>query len=111
MTAPLTPATLQILLALAHGPRHGYGIRRDVEERTRGAIQLGAGTLYTALQRMSDSGWLEAVDPPPGQKADAGSRWRFYRMTRSGRVALEAELARLETDLRAARALLSRARS
>jgi DNA-binding PadR family transcriptional regulator len=49
---PLTPAVLHILLALAEGERHGYGIMREVERRNRGEVRLGPGTLYGSIKRM-----------------------------------------------------------
>ncbi len=48
----LTAVDLQILLSLASGPLHGYGIKLDVAERTEGEMQLGSGTLYEAIQRL-----------------------------------------------------------
>lgn len=104
---PLTPATFQLLLGLTKGPLHGYGLKRDVEERTGGRIRLGAGTLYAGLQRMEGEDLVVEVEPPDEKEAVASSRWRFYDITPLGRRVLEAELRRLEEDVRAARALLS----
>lgn len=103
---PLTPATLHILLTLSTGPGHGYRIKREVEERTGGAVRLGAGTLYAGLQRMTREGLIEETEPPLDAEVDPRSSWRFYEITAEGRAALEGELARLEADLKAARALL-----
>lgn len=105
---PLTPATFQILLSLTQGPLHGYGIKRDVEERTGGMIRLGAGTLYAGLQRMEDDGLIEEADTPSEMKEEASRRWRFFRITSLGRSVLKAEVRRLEADVRTARALLPR---
>lgn len=105
---PLTPVTFQILLSLARGPLHGYGMKRDIEERTDGRLRLGAGTLYAGLQRMERDGLIEESEPPEGMEAAAGSRWRFYVATALGRRVLEAELRRLEADLAAARRLVPR---
>ena len=105
---PLTPATFHILVTLADTPAHGYHIKRLVEERTRGAVRLGAGTLYSGLRRMEGDGLIEEVDAPPGEEADAGARWRFYAITRRGRAALADEVERLENDLAAARAVTPR---
>ena len=99
---PLTPATFHILLTLVDGVRHGYRIKREVEDRTGGTIRLGAGTLYEGIQRMEKKGLIEEVDAP--SEADAGSRWRFYGITVLGNAVLRAELARLESDVAAARA-------
>ena len=105
---PLTPATFHILLSVAQGPAHGYRIKRVVEERTNGAVQLGAGTLYAGISRMVRDGLIEETEPPE----DAGtlepsSRWRFYGITDVGSDVLKREIARLEADLRAARAVVS----
>jgi DNA-binding PadR family transcriptional regulator len=98
--APLTPAVFHILLALAPGGRHGYGILKDVLRLTEGAMRLGPGTLYGTLQRLMDLGWVEETSAPDG----ADERRRYYRLTRAGRRALESEVARMDTLLRTARA-------
>ena len=108
-TRPLTPATFHILLSLTHEAAHGYHIKRMVEERTNGAVLLGAGTLYAGIRRMTNDGLIEETDPPQ----DAGdveprARWRFYAITPRGREVLEGEIARLEFDLKAARAVVHR---
>jgi DNA-binding PadR family transcriptional regulator len=106
---PLTPATFHILLSLAEEPAHGYHIKRLVEERTDGAVRLGAGTLYAGLRRMEGNGLIEEVEAPEtAGDVEPGSRWRFYSITREGRDALQAEIERLEADLRAARAVVPR---
>lgn len=93
--------TLQILLALLDGPCHGYGIKLDVERRTSGAISLGSGTLYEAIQRLFDLGWIEEVPPP--STASRGRSRRCYALTDTGREALEKELAAMHEILRFAR--------
>jgi DNA-binding PadR family transcriptional regulator len=104
---PLTPATFHILLSLAHQDAHGYHIKRMVEERTGGAVQLGAGTLYAGIQRMVKDGVIEETDAPAdAADVEPGSRWRFYAITTRGRKVLDAEIRRLESDLAAARALV-----
>ena len=106
---PLTPATFHILLSVAEGPAHGYRIKRVVEERTDGAVQLGAGTLYAGIRRMVGDGLIEETEPPEDAGAvEPGSRWRFYGITDIGTNALEREIARLESDLHAARAVVPR---
>lgn len=108
-TPPLTPVTLHILLSLAEQPSHGYAIKRGVEERTNGAVRLGAGTLYAGIRRMANEGLIEEVDAPPdAEGVEPGSRWRFYAITDVGRESLEREIARLESDLEAARAIVRR---
>ena len=105
---PLTPATFHILLSLMHDVAHGYHIKRMVEERTNGAVRLGAGTLYAGIRRMRQDGLIEETDPPRDVDVEPGARWRFYAITPAGRDALEAEIARLESDLEAARAVVRR---
>lgn len=106
---PLTPATFHILLSLTQTPAHGYHIKRVVEERTDGAVRLGAGTLYAGIRRMREDGLIEETDPPAeAGEVEPGSRWRFYAITKRGRETLEAEIQRLESDLEAARALVRR---
>ncbi len=105
---PLTPATFHILLSLTRGAIHGYEIKRMVEERTRGAVLLGAGTLYAGLRRMAKDGLIQQTEAPADAPAEPGARWRFYELTPHGGEALEAEIGRLEADLEAARAAVRR---
>jgi DNA-binding PadR family transcriptional regulator len=104
---PLKPNHFHILLSCARGPVHGYGIRREVEERTGGTILISAGTLYETLQRLEDRGLIEETEAPGEGAEEASSRWRFYRTTGLGADVLAAELARLEADVQAARAQLA----
>lgn len=85
-----TPAVLHILLVLADGPLHGYGIKQEVERRAEGALHLGPGTLYEAIYRLSHQGWIEEVE------GDSVERRRVYRLTTEGRGVLRTELRRLE---------------
>jgi DNA-binding PadR family transcriptional regulator len=106
---PITPATFHILLSLTRSPVHGYEIKRMVEERTNGAVRLGAGTLYAGIRRMVDEGLIvETEAPGDGGDTEPGSRWRFYVITPHGRTVLEREITRLESDLQAARAVVTR---
>jgi len=86
--------TLQILLALVRAPRHGYGIKLDVEERTAGAVRLGSGTLYEAIQRLLANGWIVEVEAPDG--TSGGPARRFYALTEEGRAALKAEVESMQ---------------
>ena len=99
MSHPISEAVFQILLSLSDEARHGLGIAAEVEGRTDRRIQLGAGTLYTALRRMTGDGWIREVRPPEG----ADPRRRYYELTEAGRVALNAEVHRLESLVRDAR--------
>lgn len=103
---PLKPAYFHILLSVATSAAHGYGIRQAVEERTKGRIVLAAGTLYETLQRLTRDGLVEETEAPPEAEQKASSRWRFYLATPLARQVLALEVARLESDIAAARAQL-----
>jgi DNA-binding PadR family transcriptional regulator len=109
MTA-LTPAVFHVLLALAAGDRHGYAIMQEVADHTDGELRLGAGTLYGTIQRLLDLGWVSEVSGPSARSA-RDERRRYYRLTTSGRQALNAEIARLETIVRVARRVSKPAKS
>jgi DNA-binding PadR family transcriptional regulator len=93
---PLLPAVFHIMLALADGERHGYGIKREVEFRTGGVISLGPGTLYGTLRRMLADGLIE--------ESGDDERRRFYRLTDLGRKVATAEAERLANLVSVARA-------
>jgi DNA-binding PadR family transcriptional regulator len=97
----LTAAVFHVLLALAGGERHGYGILKEVLRQTEGAVRLGPGTIYGTLQRLMESGWVEESDGP---STAVDERRRHYRLTRAGRHALEAEVQRMDGLVRTARA-------
>ena len=95
---PLRPVEFHILLSLAAGERHGYGIIQDIEARGDAAVP-DVGTMYRALARMAESG-LIAASPA----ADASDERRInYRITDRGLRAAKAEARRLQTLMRAAR--------
>jgi DNA-binding PadR family transcriptional regulator len=106
---PLTPAIAHILLALADGDRHGYGIMQEVERLTSGSVRMGPGTLYGTIKRMLASGLVEEADEGPDPDLD-DERRRYYRMTPLGRAVLQAETARMEALVGAARAKRVRVR-
>jgi DNA-binding PadR family transcriptional regulator len=99
-TTPLTPAVFHILLALAGGQRHGYAILKEVARQTDGQVRMGPGTLYGTLQRMMEQ---DLVEEAPGPARPVDERRRYYQLSRSGRLALKAEVERMETLVRAAR--------
>jgi len=101
---PLTPPVFHILLALADGSRHGYGIMKEIAKHTDGELQMGAGTLYGSLQRLLDLGWVvEAAAPAPETARD--EKRRYYRLTSIGRRILGAEVRRLDGLVRVARGI------
>ncbi|HTA43085.1 MAG TPA: PadR family transcriptional regulator [Bryobacteraceae bacterium] len=99
----LSPATLHILVALAGEDRHGYGIMLEVKRQSEGQFKLGPGTLYDNLQKLMERGMVEETKAP-SQNEDP--RRRYYRLTRLGRSALSAEIARLENVVRRAKVQL-----
>ena len=101
-TNALTPIAFEILLSLARGPQHGYGIKLDIEERTAGHLSLGSGTLYQAIQRLERSG-LIAESKSVTANRDA-RRGRSYALRRAGKQALAFELRRLNRVVEYARA-------
>jgi DNA-binding PadR family transcriptional regulator len=97
---PLRPVEFQILLSLAAGERHGYGIMQDARELGEAVPDIG--TLYRALARLVDQGLIEAAasrpDPESGEE-----RRNYYRITQAGLRVARAEARRLETLTKAAR--------
>jgi DNA-binding PadR family transcriptional regulator len=91
---PLTPAVFHILLALADGAKHGYGIMKEVETITEGQIRMGPGTLYGTIKRLLSSGMIEETDERPDPAIDDARR-RYYRLTGFGGDVLAAEAQRL----------------
>lgn len=92
---PLSPSVVYILLALAEGARHGYAVKQAVESRSEGAVRLGPGTLYEAIQRLQDTGLIReagsGAEPANGQEAQR----RYYALTPRGRRALRSEVEQL----------------
>jgi DNA-binding PadR family transcriptional regulator len=98
----LTPIGFEVLLSVAKGPLHGYGIKLAIEERTGGEIVLGSGTLYQAIARLEREGLIgEAAD---SSRAVDARRGRTYRIEPSGRAALANHLRRLTRAVDYARA-------
>jgi DNA-binding PadR family transcriptional regulator len=99
--APLRTVEFHILLSLAAGERHGYGIIQDIAARGVTAVP-DVGTMYRALARMVDNGLIEAAARRPAP--DAGDERRnYYRITAGGLRMARAEARRLEALTRAAR--------
>src|SRR6476659_1626602 len=108
---PLKPKVLHVLLALADGPRHGYGIMQEGATRTEGLVRLWPVALYGNLRELEALDWIaEASDRPP----DDDERRRYFALTPLGKRVLSAEVRRLEAivDLaRASRALRKEGRA
>ena len=93
---------LLILKALATGPKHGLGIARRIEQVTKNTFQVKAGSLFPALHRMEEEGWLAAS----WGESETNRRAKFYQLTRAGRKQLGNETEKWERiSLAMARAL------
>src|ERR1700676_3714501 len=100
---PLPTAVFHILIALADRDRHGYSIMQDVAARTEGKVQLSAGTLYSSIRRMLEQGVIDELAESP-DPSSTDERRRYYRLTRFGRRVAAAEVDRLNTLVKQARA-------
>lgn len=101
--AGITPVEFHILLALVDADRHGYAIMQQVALDSGAAIELGPGTLYGALARLLDYGFIREVESGVDPALD-DSRRRYYRLTAAGRTAASAEAERLAAVVKVARA-------
>lgn len=98
---PLRPVEFHILLSLAGGERHGYGIIQDIEARVEAPVP-DVGTMYRALARMVEIGLIEAAARRPAP--DTGDERRnYYRITSAGLRMARAEARRLGALVEAAR--------
>lgn len=91
---PLTPLSFQILLALVDAERHGYGIMKEIERRTKGRMTTATGPLYLAAQRLMESGLIAESDKRPAPELD-DQRRRYYKLTAFGRAVAAAEARRM----------------
>ena len=91
---PLRPKLFHILLALAAGPRHGYAIKKEVEEGSNNVVRMGAGSLYEGIHLLEKRGLIRETTPPPSGGAEHSQR-RYYDLTALGTRVLGAEAARL----------------
>ena len=113
--APLSVATLHILLALAGGDLHGYGIIKEVTRNSDGHYRLGPGTLYDNLKKLMDAGLVaDTVTSPSSKRKSASTKGddrRFYTLTNEGKNALPSEVDRLQSVVREARLRLQEVRA
>ncbi|MBP5252372.1 MAG: PadR family transcriptional regulator [Lachnospiraceae bacterium] len=84
----LTEAVFYIMLSVLK-PLHGYGIIQNVAELSKGRVKLAPGTLYGALNTLTDKGWIDALPENPE------SRKKEYVITTAGKAVLTEELSRL----------------
>ena len=92
--SPLSTQVFHILLALLDEDLHGYAIIQAIDAETEGEVRLTASTLYAAIKRLLDSGWIEETRQRP--RADDDPRRRYYHLTAVGRQAARAEAQRLD---------------
>ncbi len=90
---PLREPTFFILLSLSPNPKHGYAILKEVESLSEGRLRLSTGTLYGAIPRLLNEGWIRrVVEPLPNSSKRVR---KTYALTEQGRRVLNAEIERL----------------
>jgi DNA-binding PadR family transcriptional regulator len=92
---PPSEAVLLILTSLSGAPRHGYALLKDIESLSVGRVRLTTGTLYGALARLLDEGWIEKFD-----QEDTSRDKQAYRLTPVGRRRLRVGLDRMKELVR-----------
>src|SRR5580658_5313731 len=93
---PLTEPVLLILTSLANQPRHGYALIQDIEQLSGRRVRMSTGTLFGALRRLLEDGWIERFE-----QADTSRQKQAYRLTATGRTQLQLELDRMRQLTRA----------
>lgn len=90
---PLTETTFFILLSLAPGKKHGYAIMKDVATLSDDRLHIGTGTLYGALSRLLEQGWVQRIEE--AEAPESGRVRKDYVLTTTGRRVLSLETDRL----------------
>jgi len=99
---PLKTQWYHIMVSLAGGEQHGYGIMQDVLNRTTGKVRLWPATLYGSIKRLIEADLIEESDERPAPELDDARR-RYYRLTSLGKLVLDAECERLQELVRSIR--------
>src|SRR5260370_16732651 len=99
---PLKTHWFHIMLSLAGGEQHGYGIMQEVLNRTTGKVRLWPATLYGSIKRLIEAELIEESDERPAPELDDARR-RYYRLTPLGKRVLDAECDRLHNLFRVIR--------
>jgi len=99
---PLKTQWFHILLSLAGGEQHGYGIMQEVRNRTTGKVRLWPATLYGSIKRLIEAELIEESEERPAPELDDARR-RYYRLTTLGSRVLDAECERLQELVRTIR--------
>ena len=89
-------ASVLILTSLAAGPKHGYALIQDIELLSGGRVRMSTGTLFGALRRLLEDGWIERFE-----QEDTSRQKQAYRLTAGGRKQLHLELDRMRQLTRA----------
>ena len=98
---PLSEPVLLIMTSLASEAKHGYALLKDVETLSEGRVQLSTGTLYGAIRRLLEDGWIERFE-----QQDTSRDKQAYRLTTRGKAQLHYEISRLRHLLQSATARL-----
>ena len=101
---PLTEATYFILLSLAPGPKHGYAIMKEVQQMSQGRVTFSTGTLYGAIKRLLDLGWIIRFGENPDE---SGRTRKSYELSNLGRSILNAEISRMRNLVQLAASIKS----
>ena len=80
---------LLVLKTLSWGPAHGYSVARWIQQLTNDVLTVGEGSLYPALHRLEERGWVESE----WRRSENNRKAKFYRLTTLGRTQLRAESA------------------
>jgi len=99
---PLKTQWFHIMLSLAGGEQHGYGVMQEVLERTTGKVRLWPATLYGSIKRLIEADLIEESSARPKPELDDARR-RYYRLTALGQRVLDAECERLQQLVRTVR--------
>ena len=108
-TSPLTEATFFILVSLSPEPKHGYAIMKEVKALSHGRVVFSTGTLYGAIRRLLEQGWIQRVSDPEPNHTDRERK--AYALTDKGRKIVSAEMERLRSLLATAEQRTSRSPS
>jgi len=95
--SPLTEATFFILLSLSPSAKHGYAIMKEVKALSKGRVVFSTGTLYGAIRRLLEQGWIKRVSDPGPNPTDRERK--AYALTEKGQRVVNAETERLRSLL------------
>jgi DNA-binding PadR family transcriptional regulator len=93
---PLSRVDFLVLLVLTDGERHGYGIVKEIEDRTEGKIRPLPGNLYAVMRRLMESGLVDRAPQDPDTREHDRNR-RYYRITDMGRRVLAADASMMRS--------------